>query len=99
MIPSNHPSFTALPKHPFYLRCEKSSMFRCNCRIPVNSFGRGNTHVGQTAILMLNPQRNKCIMMVKTLQRERVPTVLCASHPPVLFRHIKHYALYRPTGT
>src|SRR6266566_9588364 len=55
MIPSNHPSCTALPNHPFYLRCEKSSMFRCNCRIPVNSFGCGNTHAGQTAKPKLNP--------------------------------------------
>ncbi len=32
-------------------------MFRCNCRIPVNSFGGGNTHVGQTAKPKLNPHR------------------------------------------
>jgi hypothetical protein len=40
MIPANHL---------FYLRYEKSSIFRCTCRILVNSFGSGNTHVGQTA--------------------------------------------------
>ncbi len=47
MIPANHL---------FYLRYEKSSIFRCTCRILVNSFGSGNTHVGQTAKPKLHPQ-------------------------------------------
>src|SRR5260370_25767214 len=41
--------------HLFYLRYEKSRIFRCTCRILVNSFGSGNTHVGQTAKPKLNP--------------------------------------------
>src|SRR5258708_7993023 len=81
MIPANHL---------FYLRYEKSSIFRCTCRILVNSFGSGNTHVGQTAKPKLNPHSCQAVLPQK---HERALAATAHAHP---FLQMGFQNVFRP---